>query len=228
MTRRQRTDRPANRIVPSIALGLLAALAAVQAPSATAAEVELTPTLAYRSGGFSCNGAPVGILETTDLIFPPPPCGQLGAETEDDVAIGAILGIGIGNGLQVEVLINRQEAEQRRRLDGFPFDFPSLPGADVTVSHLQAGLSKTWGHGTVRPFLAAAAGVSRVDADDPVRFTDFREDAFSTSLGGGVKTFFDDRFGLRFEARGYWVDLPSEVGGTYTQEELSVGAILRW
>lgn len=213
----------------SFLVATFALVAASLSPPAGAGEIELTPTLAYRSGGFSCDGADAFIQIDPLPVFPISACSFIGAEAEDDVAFGAILGIGIGNGLQVEVLANRQETELRRRLGGIEFfQFVAVPDADLTVTHLQAGLSKTWGSGTVRPFVGAAAGVSRVEADDPALFTDFREDALSASAGVGVKTYLSDRFGLRFEARGYWVDMPRELGGDFTQQDLSVGAILRW
>ena len=44
----------------------------------------------------------------------------------------------------------------------------------------------------------------------------------------GAKVFLDDRVGLRLEGRAYWIDLPSEVGGDFTQTEGSLGLVLRF
>lgn len=210
-----------------------AALLAAFATPAAAAELELTPTLAYRSDDYGCNGPDVIILES--LIFPPPPCSFVRAESEDGLAVGAVIGIGIGHGWQVEVLASRQETELDVRFDpaleplwsdlGLVFE-PA--DADFTVTHLQVGLARTWGAGTVRPFAGVAAGVSRVDADDPQFLVEFEEDAPSASLGAGAKVFLDERIGLRLEGRGYWIDLPSEVGGDFTQTEGSLGLVLRF
>jgi len=205
------------------------------AAPAPAAELEVTPTVAYRSDDYSCTGSGVFILSPEPAIFPPPTCAFVRAESDDGPAVGAVIGIGAGHGLQIEVLASRQETELELRflpaveevLAEFEIFFP-LAKPDFTVTHLQVGVARTWGAGTLRPFVGVAAGVSRVEADDALLIVDFQEDAPSASLGAGGKVFFDDRIGLRLEGRGYWVDLPSEAGGDFTQIEAALGLVLRF
>ena len=107
------------------------------------------------------------------------------------------------------MLASRQETELDLRFDpsleplwsdlGLVFE-PA--DSDFTVTHLQVGLARTWGTGTVRPFAGVAAGVSRVDSDDPQFLVEFEEDAPSASLGAGAKVFLDERVGLRLDRLG--------------------------
>jgi hypothetical protein len=212
------------------AIGMLAAFAAAPA---VAADWELTPTVAHRSTGYECTGGE-GVIATTS-VFPPPTCAFVHAEAEDSAAFGVVLGVGVGRHLQVELLASRQETEIDQRLlpgvqtlaEDFGL-FAPLSTPDFAVTHLQAGVARSWGEGTARPFVGVAVGGSRVDSDDPQRGIDFEEDAFSASVGAGFKMYFSERLGLRLEARGYWVDLDSDLGGDFTQSEAGAGLILRF
>lgn len=222
------------RALPLIPLLVLAAAAALAVPAA-AVEVEVTPTVAYRSDDYGCRSGDV-VIAFDPQIFPPPTCSFFSAESNDGPAFGAVLGFGNGRDWQLELLASRQETEldlafapnvQVLAGDVENFVPPSQP--DFTVSHLQLGVARTWGGGVVRPFASVAVGASRVEADDPEqRLLEFEDDAFSASFGTGVKVFFSERVGLRLEGRGYWVDLESEAGGDFTQTEAATGLILRF
>jgi hypothetical protein len=211
--------------LPSILLLAIAAGAAFPAPAA--AEVELTPTVAYRAGGYDCTGTV--LFDGFDLPgFRSAFCEYIRAESQDGPAFGAVLGVGLADDLLLEVLASRQETELE--IDFLPpveIFFP-LSDLDFTVTHLQVGVARSWGEGAVRPFAGVAAGASRVQSDGNVRMNGFEDDAFSASLGAGLKVFLDERFGVRLEGRGYWVDLPSEAGGDFTQTEAAAGLILKF
>jgi len=182
----------------------LLALAALPA----AAEVEITPTFAYRSDDFSELDPRINCIQA--------PC-EFPVETDDAVAYGVVVGFGFADGWAVEILANRWSTDVAGNTGEFDFE----------VTHLQAGLAYTWGDGTVRPFVGAAAGQSRVDNQAPFG-RDPEEDAFSWSAGGGVKIGLTDLLALRLEARGYWVDLDDVHGGSLMQQELSAGLTFRF
>ncbi len=217
--------RPNRSAAPLLLQVLVAALAAAGlAPPAAAAEVELTPTVAYRSDDWECTGASAVIA-----VFPPPSCAMVHAESEDGPAYGAVLGVGLGRSWELEVLASRQETEIKLEQQCCFESLILFTDPDFTITHLQVGLAHTWGAGTVRPFAGFALGASRVEADDPrQRIVDFEEDAASGSLGAGVKVYLWPRVGLRLEGRGYWIDLPAEVGGDFTQSEAAAGLAIRF
>jgi len=190
-----------------IALFVLAVVAALPA----AAEVEVTPTIAYRSDDFSEQDPRINCVQA--------PC-DFPVETDDAAAYGVVVGFGFADGWAVELLANRWSTDLDRSSS---FEAP----VDFEVTHLQAGLAYTWGQGNVRPFVAAAAGQSRVDNQAPFG-RDPKEDAFSWSAGGGVKIGLTDLLALRLEARGYWVDLDDSHGGSFKQQEVSAGLAFRF
>lgn len=214
-----RSDRTAFRFLPFL---LIAALGAATAPAAGAG-FELTPTVSYRSSDYECTGSTV-------LNVVAPPCGiGVRSEAEDGEAFGVVAGFEVAPGWAIEVLANREETElDVRALPGFLFLFPPT-NADFTVTHLQVGVARTWGEGTLQPFAGIAAGVTQAEAEHPDQHhVEFDEDAPSASAGGGVKIGFNDRLGLRLEGRVYWVDLPEEVGGDFVETDLGAGLIVRF
>lgn len=196
----------------------------VLAARSASADVELTPTLGYRFDDYRCTG--------DDSSSPPPACSRLTAESDDGPVFGLVLAFDMRRHLQLELLASRQESELLLT-SGVPTAVtPSVPFApldvpDFTVTHLQLGLSRTWGEGAVRPFAGVAVGGSRVEADSRQGTVDFEDDVPSASFGAGVKLLLGERLGLRLEGRGYWIDLPSELGGSFAQGDATVGLILR-
>lgn len=197
-----RTTKCCAVLALTLPLALAAALPA-------AAEIELTPTIGYRFHDYSPRDPRIACVA--------PPCDFF-VDSEDGASYGLVAGYGLGGGWALELLLNRQEAEMRA---------DSGPAPDLEITHLQGGLAHTWGDGTVRPFVAAAAGVSQVDNAAPFTL-DPDADAFSLSAGGGVKIAMTDLLALRLEARGYWIDLPQRVEEDLTQTELSVGLSFRF
>lgn len=211
--------RSLSRSVPFV---LLAGLAAAASPAAGAG-FEITPTFSYRSSDYGCTGA-------SDFPVRAPACGVgVESDAENGEAFGVLAGFAISRGWAIEVLAGREETElDVEPLPGFEFLVPP-EDADFTITHLQAGVARTWGDGAVQPFAGVAAGVSRVEAESPEQHhIEFDEDALSASAGAGVKIGLTDWLGLRLEGRAYWVDLPEEVGGSFTETELAGGLIFRF
>ncbi|HMB53108.1 MAG TPA: outer membrane beta-barrel protein [Thermoanaerobaculia bacterium] len=186
----------------------LLVLVALALPAA--AQFEITPTVAYRSDDFREADPTINCVTF--------PC-DFSVESGDAVAFGVVAGFGFADGWAVEVLASRWSSEIE--LNG--------PGnADFEVTHLQAGLAYTWGRGNVRPFVGAAAGQSQVDNEADFGLRDAEDDAFSWSAGGGVKIGLTELLALRLEARGYWVDLDDNFGGSFMQQEIGAGLTFRF
>ncbi len=186
---------------------------------------ELTPTVSYRFGGnLSGQDSP---LFDTDL------------QVEDSSAIGVTLDLPLSSDLQLELLANRQSSE-------LVFDEGLFGGsagvADIDVSYYHVGLLWQGRHPRVAPFFVASAGVATLDPDIPGSSSETR---FSASLGGGVKVFFSDSIGLRFEGRGFFSDYDAGGGRSgrcdrydryydscydesFSQGQASVGLIVAW
>lgn len=202
---------------------LLTPLGAAIAAPAAAAGVEVTPTVSYRSDGYDLSPQPlvcVAIFRDCQLV----------AEADDGPAFGVVVGFDLRPGWQLEVLASRRDSDLQVLSTAVPINDPPTPierrsESDLTVTHLQAGLARTWGEGTVRPFGGVAAGVSRLETDAAGPIS---EDAFSASAGAGVKVDLSNRLGLRLEGRGWWVDLPEHAGGDFTQLDATAGLILRF
>ena len=107
---------------------------------------------------------------------------------------------------------------------------------DVTYVHLGAMLQ--WTNGSWIPYLNFGFGATIFKPDGDLDTTT----KFSMSLGGGVKKFFNDRFGIRLQLRGFWTFLGSTNEEFYcdrfgcwtfrdpvnfTQGEISLGLIFR-
>jgi len=207
---------------------LLTALPTALAPaSAAGAGVELTPFVGYSSDpGYSFRQEPACLAIFAD-------CTVRG-ETSDGSAFGLILGVGLRPGWQLELLANRQQfdLDARGRFVSVSPGFPDVVFNEVydyDVTHLQVGASRSFGAGTVRPFLGAAVGAGRVEIDSGDRLPeDASDDGLSASLGGGVKVDLSARLALRVEGRAWWVDLGQEAGGDYAQVDAAAGLAFRW
>lgn len=87
---------------------------------------------------------------------------------------------------------------------------PGLPSLDVIIEKLEIGGTYEASEEPTRPFVALTLGASRFKPDDSA----FNDDTyFSFSLGGGVKFFMDQPFGITIDARwaGAFVDEDTEV-----------------
>ncbi len=186
---------------------------------------ELTPTASYNFGGTIQGGH--DSLFNSDL------------EVKDSEAFGVTFDIPLGSAIQLELLASRQSSELR-------FDrglFGGTTGvADFDVSYYHVGILWQFGDHRISPFVVASLGVGNLNPGVPGASS---ENRFSGSLGGGVKVFFSDNVGLRFEGRGFFTDLGNSdsnhhdnyycdyyydscYGNDFAQGQASVGLILAW
>jgi opacity protein-like surface antigen len=184
-------------------LVLAAALAALAVPAAAqptgAYRFELTPQLGYHWGG-TLSGDDNALFDT-DL------------DVDEGSAFGITFDIPLSSNFQLELLASRQATE-------LEFDSGLFGGdeevADIDISYLHAGMLWQGGNGQVNPFFVLSAGVTQLDPDVPGAGDESR---FSLSLGGGVKVFFNEHVGLRFEGRGFFTAIDDYDGGCWDDDE---------
>jgi outer membrane protein with beta-barrel domain len=150
----------------------------------------------------------------------------------DEGAMGGVFfDVPLNPNWQLEFLANRQNSQFI--VDAGLFTPEQVLG-DVTIDMVTAGFLYQWGPGQVNGFVSGGLGLARVD---PKFQQASAENRFSGNLGGGVKVFFAENVGLRFEGRGYWVDLETgfeDRGDRFQsdeglfQGEASIGLILSW
>ncbi|HWM93543.1 MAG TPA: outer membrane beta-barrel protein [Thermoanaerobaculia bacterium] len=197
---------------------ILAALLLIPASAfAQTHRFEITPMVGYRfDGEFNVDG---DFLEERDV------------RVDEGGMFGVILDIPLNPNWQLEFIANRQNSQFI--VDAGLFT-PEQELGDVTVDLVNAGFLYQWGPGQVNGFVSGGLGIARIEPD---RADVEAESRFSGNLGGGVKVFFAENVGLRFEGRGYWVDLETGFDdrndrfrsdeGLF-QGEASIGLILSW
>lgn len=195
-----------------LSLLLLAPTVALAQPG----NFELTPIAAYRFEG--------DIDLADGELFDPD------VELDNGGAFGLAFAIPVSNLIQVELRAMRQNTDLV--LTGGLFQEDEVVG-DTQVDYYHVGVVVGPSDGNVRPYFTASAGLTSIDIELPNAGS---EDRPSLSLGGGVKFFFSDNFGLRLEGRGYYTALDDddddhdrwEEEESITQGEASVGLIFAW
>ncbi len=198
-------------------------------PTVALAEREITPLAGYRQGTVEFSTG-IGCIALDGVRCP------FFAKSEESAALGFLVDLPIGDRLDVELLLNRQATELFFH-DGLG-EVPRGPGngrSGFDVTHLHAGLRRSWEFGRFEPFGAFGAGFSRLESD-PLFNGSIGVTRFSGSLAGGARVGLSDRLGLRLEARAYEVDLPDEMGPFMTrlssesfgQTELTAGLAVRF
>lgn len=150
--------------------------------------IEITPFGGYRFGG-----------EFFEIVAGQP------VDTDGAPAVGAIVDIPLGNGLQVEGLFTHQDTHVTVQ----PTPFGPLTRWRVSVDHFQGGALQEYSEGRVRPFALGTLGLTRYagEGDSEMRFT--------LGAGGGVKLFPTSRIGVR---------LNSQVSATFVYADARVAA----
>lgn len=175
-----------------ISLPLLPAVAAAQVN-----RFEVTPFAGYRLAGEVDNSARIGFDFRSDV------------EIDEGGIYGLMFDIPLSRNWQLELSASRQSTS-------FSVDegllSPSDNLGDVDLGLYHAGLLFQWGEGQVSPFVVASLGLARVEPDFPELDA---ENYLSGSFGGGVKVFFSENVGLRFEGRGTWIDLQTDFDNRY-------------
>jgi hypothetical protein len=159
---------------------------------------EITPTASYNFGG---------TIDASDTeLF------DFDLEAADSEAFGVTFGIPVAPWAQIELLASRQSTE-------LEFDhglFGNEQGiADFDVTYYHVGGLFAWGSGQIHPFVVASLGVTELDPDVAGASSETR---FSGSLGGGVKIYFNQHFGLRLEGRGFWTALDDYENDYYDDD----------
>jgi hypothetical protein len=144
------------------------------ASSLYAQGIEITPFGGYRFGG-----------DFFELITGQP------VDTDGAPAIGAIVDVPLGNGLQVEGLFTHQDTHVS--VPNGPFAPPLR--ARISVDHFQGGALQEYAEGRARPFATGMLGLTRYagEGDSEIRFT--------LGAGGGVKLFPTPRVGVRLNGQ---------------------------
>jgi hypothetical protein len=180
-------------------IAFAALLAALLVPAVARAQgayrFELTPMASYRWGG-TISGDSNGLFNT-DL------------EVNDSAGYGVTFDIPLSRNFQLELLAHSQSTELRfdQGLFGGNYDV-----ADIDIAYYHVGILWQGGNAEVNPFFVASAGMTSLSPDVPGASN---EERFSMSLGGGVKVFFNEHFGMRFEGRGFFTVIDSYDGGCY-------------
>jgi hypothetical protein len=180
---------------------------------------ELTPHASYHFGG-DLDG---------DGALP------LDTELDDGIVWGVMFDVPLSSNLQLEFSVNQQDADLF--FDGGIFG-PDLEISEIEVTYAHVGLLAQFGSPAVSPFFVVSGGITNLDAEGQGAGSDTK---WSIGVGGGVKAFFTDHLGLRFEGRYYWTQLDSfEVScgpnsnGCYdardylSQFHATVGLIIAW
>jgi len=205
----------------TLCIAIVLAVAAT-APSSAAAQTagfEIIPFGSYRTAGEVSSNGRVFDRSSVDL------------QIKESELYGVAFDIPLAGGLKLELMVNRQESA----LEIDPgLVIPGFELGDLSVTYAHVGVVWQARLGQVQPYAVASGGLARLDP----QFAGLdAEDRLSASLGGGVKVFFTPRFGLRFEARGYAIDLSESFRDcrdcgrydeTLYQGEGTVGLIFAW
>ena len=155
--------------------GALLLIASLGYPKAVHAQgIEVTPFGGYRFGG-----------DFFELVTGQP------VDADGAPAVGAIVDIPLGNGLQVEALFTHQNAHVT--VSAGPLRPPIR--ASVSVDHWQGGGLQEYADGRVRPYATGMLGLTRYagEGDSEIRFT--------VGGGGGVKLFPASKVGVRLNGQ---------------------------
>ena len=194
----------------------------------------LLPGAAFADGDFRYELTPhvshhfSGSLHTEGAFFD----GDF--QIEDDVAYGLTFDIPLSNNLQLELLYNYQESDLF--FDGGIFG-PDIELLETEIAYAHIGLLAQFGRPSVTPYFVVSAGLTRFDPQEIQGAG--ADNRFSVSLGAGVKLFFTDHIGLRFEGRGFWTEMDGLDGGCdqdecirfhdyFSQGEATLGLIFAW
>jgi hypothetical protein len=155
----------------------LALLLILVAPAPAAAQTfEISPFGGYRFGG--------DLFEAAVNQF---------LDTDGGPVAGAVVNVGMWNGLSFEALASHQWAD----VDFRPHGFDPPVRVRAVVNQFLAGGRQDFGNRNVRPFMTGLVGLTHYGAngDDEVRF--------ALSGGGGVRVGADHHVQLRMEGRVY-------------------------
>lgn len=152
-------------------------LAAVATPALAQPSIEITPTLGYVFGG-----------SFDELLAPG--LGNTSVDIEDSESYGLIFGIGSER--------NAFEFTWMHQSSELSASSAALPIFDYKSDNFQFGYTYFFTEGTTKPFMTFSLGWT--DFDIGGQDGDSR---FSGAIGGGINHYFNDRIGIRAQAR--WI-----------------------
>ncbi len=193
-------------------------LVALVAIPALAQQVEVTPFIAYRTGGEF----------EADTINP-----NEDVQIDESEAYGIAVNIPLTPWSQLELMADFQNSNFQ---GGDNIFVPDQNLGDVDVAYYHVGFVFQGADPKVQPFGVLSLGATNLNPDLPGLDS---ETKFSTSFGGGVKIFFSRNVGMRFEGRGFYTLLDSDEDFddcdfcyNYTNElwqgEVRAGLIMRF
>ncbi len=170
-----------------LAIALLVAGLATAGDAQELQKVEFTPFYGYTfSGGLED--------EETGAEF----------EIDDADCFGGIVDVRVSDSSQIEFFFSRQETELQ-------FDEGLFAGEeifDLNVDYYHIGGTYIITDSTWQPFVVGTLGVTHLNPD--ARGTD-SDTRFSIGLGGGVRYFPTEHFGLYLGARGFFTFLSGDA-----------------
>lgn len=124
---------------------------------------------------------------------------------------GVTAGLNAGNGVMVEFFWLQQNSELRNKDVIFnPIERTVLD--DITVNHYQFGAVQNFGYDDLKPFIGGSLGWSVFSNNDESEPIYDHNSTFTVGVTGGIKYYFTDNIGLRFQAQ---MLLPVNGGGVY-------------
>jgi hypothetical protein len=109
-------------------------------------------------------------------------------DIDDQPTAGLILGVGITRRSQIELLVSRQDS----RVENLLFNQNQR---DLELEHRHIGYLYQWPLRRIEPFVVGSVGTTQATVGAR------SEEAFSLSVGGGLKVRANDRFGFRLASR---------------------------
>ena len=163
---------------------LVAIIFAFQAVNAQ--KIEITPMF-----GYTFNGSVDAFAGKLDM--------------KDDMSYGGQLSFGLSNGNMLQLSYQRNDANLIFR----PYRGTILPSEryKMGAEHYQVGFVKELANGETVPFGLVSLGTTRYFEKSGAFSNHW---SFSGSLGGGVKKYFSERFGIKLQAS---LILPMELRG---------------
>jgi hypothetical protein len=166
-------------------LALLALPAVAQDAAESEPSFEITPFAAFLFQGNFDDG-----FEDDDFFD-----DEL--QTDESNGFGLIAGFRLARNFDLEISYSQSETTLE-----FDNGFFSTPDGilDIDVEYLHVGINMHFDSGHIQPFLLASVGATRLGAGNELgEFDD--EVRPSAAIGGGIKAFFTDNFGLRIQGR---------------------------
>lgn len=152
------------------------------ATSLFAQTVELTPFYGYRFGG--------GLVR--DGYYPYDPDPYLDFDLAASSCYGVVVDVAVSSRFKIEGLVS----QQRTKLEAPGFFGPQ--GPPMVVDKYLFGTQWEFGQDRFRPFLTGLVGFTRYEPDVEGAGSETR---FGISFGGGLKVFFNEHYGARFDGR---------------------------